>query len=91
MKEKEYLKSADTPLLQSEIGQRILPDFPGRKSKKISLYLLLTLSAAIIMLGFIFADTGVRIFSNKIENWPSALLSGYCKENTGKYDVKLSE
>ena len=43
------------------------------------------------MLGFIFADTGVRIFSNKIENWPSALLSGYCKENTGKYDVKLSE
>ncbi len=91
MEEKNFAKNEDISGLLDQNIERIAPDFPLHEKRRISIYLLLTLSAAVFVIGFVFADFGFKLLKNRAEDLPSVLLTEIFGGETDDLGLTLSE
>ena len=71
--------------------ERIMPDDITIKKKRISPYFLLTISLAVFIIAFSFADFGVGVIKNDPDSMPSHFFSRFWGGDPGEYELTLSE
>lgn len=85
MEEKDYRMTDDISGLLAENNKRIEPDPLSKKFTRIRPYFLLTVSTALFILAFIFADAGAHIIKSESKYIPALLASEFLGED-GKYN-----
>lgn len=91
MEEKKPVKFEKIEGFLTDGTERIMPDEIAMKKKRISPYFLLTISLAVFIIAFLFADFGFSVIKNGADDIPSHLFSSFFGGDPEEYKLTLSE